>query len=257
LLEAGLANELRELGHEVRQTTVDLPADAPADELARVVMLQRLLADAIRQAMSTDEFPVVLAGNCSSAVGTLAARPRDTAVLWFDAHGDFNTADTTVSGMLDGMALAMATGRCLDALATTVPGFSAVDEARVFLIGARDLDPGEEQLLAASRVRRIAAPNAGSIGAALRAIDGAVPPVYVHLDLDVLDPASARANRFAAPGGIAAQDLPRIVESIGGITQIFALAVTAYDPEWDRDGRACKAAIRSVKAALPRTLTTE
>jgi arginase len=257
LLEAGLANELRELGHEVHQTTIDLPVHAPPHELAKVVALQRLLADAVQRALAADEFPIILAGNCSSAVGTLAARPRDAAVLWFDAHGDFNTADTTTSGMLDGMALAMATGRCLAAMAATVPGFSPVDETRVFLVGARDLDPGEQKLLAESRVRQIAATDARSIATALRTADHAVPQVYVHLDLDVLDPASARANRFAVPGGIAAQDLPRIVESIGATAHIFALAVTAYDPEWDKDGRACKAAIRAVKAALPRTLTTE
>jgi len=61
-------------------------------------------------------------------------------VLWFDAHGDFNTPESTLGGFLDGMALAIATGRCWTGLAATVPGFTPVAEENVVLVGARDLD---------------------------------------------------------------------------------------------------------------------
>jgi arginase len=252
LLEAGLANQLREAGNEVRQAMVELPDNPPLHELARIVELQRALAWAISHALAREEFPIVLAGNCSSAVGTLASRPRDTAVVWFDAHGDFNTPDTTTSGMVDGMALAMATGRCYRALAADIPKFAPIDERRVFLVGARDLDPLERRTLDSSPVQRIDAGDWRTLVSRLRALGPPSPPLYVHLDLDVLDPAHGRANRLAVNGGLSAKDLTAAIEALSAATQIFALAVTAYDPSFDGDGRACRAAFGAIRAAVPR-----
>src|SRR4029453_4631030 len=98
LLDAGVANQLRGAGHHVREATVELPHDVSPHEMARTVAIQRELGHAVGEAVAADELPIVLAGNCSTAVGTLAARPADTVVVWFYAHADFNTADTTVTG---------------------------------------------------------------------------------------------------------------------------------------------------------------
>lgn len=251
LLEAGVANALRESGHDVREVIVELPDNPPPYELARVVELQRALAWAVTHAVALGEFPLVLAGNCSSAVGTLAARPRDTAVVWFDAHGDFNTPDTTTSGMIDGMALAMAAGRCYRALAADIPKFTPIDERRVLLVGARDLDPFERRALDSARVQRIEAGEVRTIVSRLRALGPPSPPVYVHVDLDVLDPREARANRFAVPGGLSANDLAESLKALTSATRLFALAVTAYDPSFDAGGRACAAALKAIEAAVP------
>src|SRR5262245_9385787 len=143
LLNAGVVNQLRGAGHDVREATVELPHDIATHEMARVVAIQRELGHAVREAVAADELPIVLAGNCSTAVGTLAARPAETIVVWFDAHADFNTADTTVTGMLDGLALSMVTGRALRNMTTSVEGFVPVEESRVILVGARDLDAAE------------------------------------------------------------------------------------------------------------------
>ena len=132
LIEGGLVSELRAGAHDVREEIVELPnaPPPPPDALTRVVALQAALARAVTHALAAGEFPIVLAGNCSSAVGTLAARPADAAVLWFDAHGDFNTPDTTITGKIDGMALAMAAGKAYGELTVDVPGFIPVDEGR-------------------------------------------------------------------------------------------------------------------------------
>src|SRR5262245_3307742 len=148
LLEAGVANQLRDAGHDVREATVELPHDVAAHEMARMVAIQRELARYVREAIAADQLPIVLAGNCSTAVGTLAARPAETIVVWFDAHADFNTADTTVTGMLDGLALSMVTGRALQNMTASVRGFAPVADDRVVLVGARDLDPAETSALA-------------------------------------------------------------------------------------------------------------
>ena len=124
----------------------------PRHEMARTVASQRELGRAVCEAVAAGELPIVLAGNCSTAVGTLAARPAGSVVVWFDAHADFNTAETTVTGMLDGLALSMVTGRALRSMTKAVEGFVPVDESHVILVGARDLDAAEEQALAASPV---------------------------------------------------------------------------------------------------------
>jgi arginase len=253
LLEAGLANQLREAGHEVRESTVELPVDVASHELARTTAVQRELARGVRDAVERNELPIVLAGNCSTAVGTLAARPEGTAVVWFDAHGDFNTAETTTSGMVDGLALSMVTGRALRNLTASVDGFTPVDEHRVILVGARDLDPPEEAAIRSSAMQWLTAGAAeSSLRDAIRRCGQPTPPVYVHLDLDVLDPADARANQYAAPGGLSPRALVRTLEAIAAVTPVYALAITAYDPSFDANGKARRTAMEAVSAIVPR-----
>jgi arginase len=169
-----VANQLRDAGHDVREATIELPHDVSQHEMARTVAIQRELGRAVREAVTADELPVVLAGNCSTAVGTLAARPAGSVVIWFDAHADFNTADTTITGMLDGLALSMVTGRAIQTMTASVQGFIPVDESHVILVGARDLDAAEEAALAASPIARVSADTAAShIADALRAIRAA------------------------------------------------------------------------------------
>lgn len=259
LIEGGLVSRLRAAGHDVREEIVELPNSPapPPDALTRVVALQARLSVAVRQAIGLDEFPIVLAGNCASAVGTLAARPADAAVLWFDAHGDFNTPHTTITGKIDGMALAMAAGKAYPELTAGVPGFTPVDEGRVVLVGTRDLDPLERDALEASPIQSLAPADAGCVTMRVRALGSPVPPVYVHLDLDVLNPAQARANEYAPPGGMPPAALAATLEALTATTRIYALAVTAYDPSFDGDGRARAAAIDAVLAAVPQDIDRE
>ncbi|MGQ0736291.1 MAG: arginase family protein [Acidobacteriota bacterium] len=258
LIDAGLANQLRDDGYDVREVTLEMPPSTSPHEMARVVAMQREVAHAVREALDGDELPIVLAGNCSVAVGALAGRPDDIAVLWFDAHADFNTADTTVSGMLDGMALSMVTGRALSGLTASVEGFSPVDDGRVVLVGARDLDPAEHAALERSRIQRIGSQHtAVQTCEALRALGRPLPPVYLHLDLDVIDPAHARANQFAAPDGLTPQTLLSTLAGVANLVRLHAVAVTAYDPAWDEDGRARQAALDAIGAIAPRLTTSE
>jgi arginase len=253
LLQAGIANHLREAGHDVRESTVELPHDVSRHEMARTVAIQRELGRAVREAVGGSELPIVLAGNCSTAVGTLAARPQESAVVWFDAHADFNTADTTVTGMLDGLALSMVTGRALQAMTGSVQGFTPVGAEDVILVGARDLDPAEVAALDASPVARVSAADApGHIAGVLRLKGRPVPPVYVHIDLDVLDARQARANQYDPPGGLSPDALVRTLGELIAVAPLHAVALTAYDPSWDANGRTLRVAFDALTALLPR-----
>ncbi|HYO50535.1 MAG TPA: arginase family protein, partial [Chloroflexia bacterium] len=147
LLEHGLTDKLSAAGHDVSVQYVEAESTFTL-EVGTSYELYRSLAGCVRVACEAGRFPLVLAGNCGSVLGTTAGvRPARLGVIWLDAHGDFNTPDTTTSGFLDGMALATATGRCWSALAATIPGFSPIPDANVIQVGVRDLDPAEKTLL--------------------------------------------------------------------------------------------------------------
>jgi arginase family enzyme len=104
----------------------------------------RDVAIAVRAARDVGHFPIVLSGNCNSAVGALSGlTPARRAIFWFDAHRDCNTPETTVTGFLDGMGLATALGLCWHQLASSVPGYEPVQPEVTFLLGARDLNEPE------------------------------------------------------------------------------------------------------------------
>jgi arginase len=247
LIDRGLPGRLIEDGHRVSVTTLETRCSFRV-EAGVAVDLQRQVADAVRAARARGALPLVLSGNCNTAVGTLAALGRDTGAVWFDAHGDLNTPETSPSGYFDGMALAMATGRCWRTLAASVEGFVPLADRDVVLVGARDLDPGERDLLRASSVSWVQADSfrAGDIApfeAALTTLRSRVPRVYLHLDLDVHDPAEAPANTYGAADGLSRAQVLDATSRVGARFEIAAAAFAAYDPAVDPEGRTADAAI--------------
>lgn len=251
LLESGLQRALREDGHRVHVKIAELPADEWHAEIQTSFELMRMLATAVREARDANRLPIVLAGNCNTAVGTIAGLGADsTGVAWFDAHADFNTPETTTSGFLDGTALAILTGRCWTQLAATVPGFRAVPDDRVCLVGTRDIDSLEGGLLDESSVEVIAPRQVrSSLKSTLISISEHVDSMYVHLDLDVLDSSVGATNNFAVPGGLALDDMDYALGEIARVFRIAGISLTAYDPVADRDGAAGSAAVRLICAA--------
>jgi len=243
--EHGASHRLRIQGHQVSEVTIDVPAAFPT-EVGTSFAVYRSLSDQVRAVVAGGGFPLVFAGNCGSSLGTVsgvrAASPNDDSaigVIWLDAHADFNTPETTTSGFLDGTVLAALTGRGWSALTASIPGFRPVSDAHVVLVGARDLDAEEDRLLASSRVMRVEAARMQS-GGAYAALDPAltelarhVSRVYLHIDLDVHDPAEAQANQYAVPGGLAAGAVRELVRVVAERFSIVAAALTAYDPTYD------------------------
>ena len=252
LLDAGLVARLQDSGHRAAVVEIDAPEGPLVPEPQCAATLWRGLAAAVRAARSDGAFPLVLSGVCYSAVGTVAGLgANDLAVFWFDAHGDVNTPETTTSGFLDGMAITMVTGHCWQGLTAAVPGFAPVPEDRIALVGARDLDPPEHTLLAASPIRIVAADQVST------QLDGVIADLaarsagtYLHVDLDVLDPREARVNHLPAPGGLRIAELRAACGIIARRLPVLGMALTAYDPAGDPDGVVCEAAFTVVDAVL-------
>jgi arginase len=201
-----------------------------ANEIGACFELNREVARAVAAARGRRALPVVLTGNCHTQQAVVAGVGADgLALVWFDCHADFHTPETTASGFFDGTALAMTVGDCWTALCAAVDGFAPMPARRVALVGARDVEPAERKRLDA----------AGVIELDGRRLAGALPAaerVSLHLDLDVLDPAFARANRWAVPPGLSPDELLGGVRAVLAHAPLAALTLSAYDPAFDDAG---------------------
>jgi arginase len=257
LLENGLPEALESAGQRVRSVTLH-PKSHPPAEVATAFELDRLVAGEVRTAVEAGEFPLVLSGNCNTSVGTLSgAGTEGLGIVWFDAHADFNTPETTKTGFTDGMGLATAVGHCWTTMAESVPGFSPVAEENVVLAGVRDVEPSEQRRITASDVAVISADHIeeeglGILAKALDRLRTRSGRVYVHLDLDVLDPVKAgRANEFASEAGLSSEDLQMALGLVRERFTVAAAGVASYDPALDVDGSVLHAAIAGVRALVP------
>lgn len=176
----------------------------------------------VDDALAARQRPVLVAADCSVCVTTLPAVVRhvpDATILWLDAHADFNTPETTVSGYLGGMCLAAACG-LWDA---GFEGQPAVDPTSVVTCGLRDVEGPEGVLMETRGVTRITRP--GLLADALRD-----RPVFVHLDLDILDP-SIIPSPFPSPGGLSDGGLRTLLTEIATSCDLLGCEITGHhDP---------------------------
>jgi len=197
-----------------RVVTADdlLTADlADAGPWQRMAALYDCVAAAVGEARADGAVPVVVSGDCTTSLGVIAGLQRsglDPAIVWFDAHADLQTEATTASGYLGGMPLALAAGVGQLTLPAAL-GLRPVAQDRIVLVDARDTDPPEAELLARSPIRRCPVH-------AVRADD--VPPgaVYLHLDVDVVDPAEVPGLLYPTAGG------PSLVEVVEAVRRVVA-----------------------------------
>jgi arginase len=183
----------------------------------RVTVLHRAVADAVAGAAR----PLLLSGDCLAGLAMAAGlqrRHREFAVVWLDAHGDFNTPAITVSGYLAGMSLALLTGRAPELFADPL-GLRPVPEHNIVLADARDLDPAERDALAASQVRHIPA-TASAFRAALAGLRGL--PVYLHVDVDIMDSTEVSGLRFPSGPGPTLSDIEKCLTAITASADLVA-----------------------------------
>lgn len=202
--------------HEVLRPP--LPVGTPQERLG-------VLCDAIAARTAANPVRAVYIGDCVLTLGVLAGLQRRgvaPALIWLDAHGDFNTWETTPSGFLGGMPLAMAVGRGEQTVARAA-GLRPIPEDRIVLVDGRDLDPGEARAIAESRVAHVTVP---------RLLEMPLPagPLYVHLDVDVVDPGEMPAVSYRASGGPSAETVRDAVARLASAGDIAAFSMTLWEP---------------------------
>ena len=241
---AGPERLRRELG--VAAEAIE-PEGTWRSEISTSFDLYRQLAKRI--AAMREDRPIVLAGNCGASIGAAAGvGADDLAVIWFDAHGDFNTPETSTSGYLDGMCLSVLTGRCFVPLAATIPGFAPLRMENAIHVGGHDLDRSERDDFQRLGVARVSAGE--DVRPALEWIAARVSRILVHIDLDVLDVQYGRANHYACSGGLSPAEVETAVIACTDLFDVAAMVIASYDPAFD-DGRVASAGARFVEIVEP------
>ncbi len=220
-------------------------ADRSPGALAR---MHRPIAAFAERAARAGLRPVSLAGDCCASVPVmagLAAAGVEATLVWIDAHGDFNTPETSPSQFLGGMPLAMMAGRGPQWMCEAV-GLSPIDEERIWLVDGRDLDPLEREALDSSGVRRASVAEIAGLD-----LSG---PVCVHIDLDVIDAAEAPGFNYPVPGGPGAEETAAACAALAARADIRAVSISGWTEARDRSGRtgaACRRVLRALTGEGP------
>jgi arginase len=270
LRESGLLDSLRSAGTRVVNLS-DLslfpfredeahPKARNADVVACAI---RATADEMTRALA-EGFTVVLGGDCSLVAGTVAGARRfldqPVGLVFLDADADLNTPETTPSGYLNGMALALALGRGPGEAVSAMGSPPYLAPEHVSLVGYRALDPGERAplgdlglALPAVAARRLGMRAAGAL--ALDGVENEDGPLVVHLDVDVVDPREMPAKTVLTPGeGLSLAETSDLLTGILASKRVVALEVCEYDPERDRDGSCARKIVEMVTRAVVRRL---
>jgi arginase len=225
---------------------INKPVLPSGDLQHRLPALHRPISDFVARTIASGQRPVSLAGDCCTALGVLAGLQHggyNPGLIWFDAHGDFNTPATSPSGFLGGMPLAMLVGRGDQTLMKAL-GIRPLPETKVILSDARDLDPKEREALAGSKVHHFAKPQA------LLDHPLVTQPLYIHFDVDLIDPAEAPAMSYLAPGGPSLAELQALFHALAASGHVLAVSLAAWNPKLDGDGRSQAASLALLQTLI-------
>jgi arginase len=214
-------------------------------------------------------FTVGLLATCPSMPGLVAGlqhsgptrAPIRIGMLWLDAHPDFNTPETTRSGSLGGMPVAVATGRALQRMRLDAHLDPALADSQVVMAGVRLIDPLEQQLLDSSRIQQLSVDDlrraTPAVFAQLDRLSRTTDKIYIHIDMDVLDPREVEGHQNKVPNGPSSEELARLFEMIFSRYPTASAIGFATIPATDEGGLSLAAVNRMIEGALRGVATRE
>lgn len=247
---AGIVERLRGLDYQVHDVGDIAIERSPEDtvvrtdnlrNLAEVVATNTRLAEVVDREISDGQFPLVLGGDHSIALGTLAGvsqHYKQLGLIWYDAHGDINTVETSPSGNIHGMPLAASLGYGHADLTSILHGETKVKPENTVLIGIRSLDDGEKQLLRELKIKVYTMHEVDRLGmprviaetiAYLRECDG----VHVSFDLDGIDPSEAPGVGTPVLGGLTYRESHLAMEMLADAGIITSAEFVEVNPMLD------------------------
>lgn len=265
---AGLDDRLRALGCTVRDcgnikipVRDELPAEGGLSFLPAVAEACELVHELGTAAIVAGEVPIFLGGDHSIAMGTVAAATSDapTGLLWIDAHGDFNTPETSPTGNLHGMPLAVLTGSGRAELVDLIRPGATVAAENVVLLGLRSLDPGERDSLRSSGIhvltmREIDEQGIGPVAHQALARLGHCRRLHVSLDMDSLDPSEAPGVGTPVTGGLTYREAHLLMEIIAASAEVGSMDVVEINPILDERNRTAQIAVELIASVLGQTI---
>lgn len=225
---------------------INKPQLPDGDAQSRMSVIHETLAQMVEKSIGEGKLPVSIAGDCCTSIGVTAGLQRagvNPLLIWFDAHGDFNTWDTTPSGFLGGMPLAMLAGLGDQTMPRAVD-LRPLPQDRIILTDGRDLDPGEAELVASSGMTHLVDPKS--------LYEYAFPdrPIYIHFDVDIINPLDAPGMSYAAAGGPRASELEDLFRFLAQTLQIVAISLSSWNPDLDTGGETKKTSMNLLWALL-------
>jgi arginase len=214
-------------------------------------------------------FTVGLLATCPSMPGLVAGlqhsgaagRPIRVGMLWLDAHPDFNTPETTRSGSLGGMPVAVATGRALSRMRLDAHLDPPLADSQVVMGGVRLADPLEQELLDGSRIQQVSVDDlrnaTPAVFAQLDRLSRTTDKIYVHIDMDVLDPREVEGHQNKVPNGPSSEELARLFETIFSRYPKTSAIGFATIPATDEGGLSIAAVNRMIEGAIHGVMTRE
>ncbi len=207
------------------------------------------LAQLVRQAIAAQQLPLVLTGSCDASLGVLAGFDHThCGVIWCDAHGDFNTPDSTVSGFFAGMSLAVIAGHCYQNYWAQIGQSTPIAEAAMLLLGVLDLSPAaERERLEHSAIHVVNWQEGKPQADVLTCMDSLtrrVQEVYLHIDLDALDPQVAPGLVDApVPGGLSMPQMEEVIRAVAARFRLRAVTLATYNPDRDQEEKTLRAGL--------------
>jgi arginase len=206
------------------ETVITAGPDAPTERWSFLGALYDGVRDAVAGQIADGAVPLVLSGDCVASLGTVAGLQRagiDPAIVWFDAHGDVQTLETTTSGYLGGLPLRILVGYRPELISDHL-GLRPVPEERVVLVDARDLDPPEVEYLSRAAITH-------ALVADVSTMELPAGPIYLHLDLDVVSSDVLPGLLFPAPDG---PDLAQVFDAIRAVLVTGRVAAIGVACTW-------------------------
>jgi len=264
MANGGIQQELAKLGATVKVSEIGLTKEQEPEYggWKRLGYALGHLGRAIQANERDGFFSVGLLGTCPSMPGMVAGlqhsgptnAPIKIAMLWLDAHPDFNTPETTRSGSLGGMPVAVATGRCLAGMRLDAGLDPPLADELVVMGGVRLTDPLEQALLDKSKIQQLSAADVQTLSPAvtrqLDRLNSLADKIYVHIDMDVLDPREVEGHQNKVPGGPSSEQLARLFEMIFSKYTKAAAIGFATIPAQDKDGLSIAALNRMILGAV-------
>jgi len=246
-------------GRIVRQDVIALTADDEKQygRWNRFGLASGHLADQAAANLRDQLLNIGLYNNCSSLMGMLGGlrhgsqRPQRVGLVWIDAHGDYNTPETTLSGMLGGMPVAIAAGDALTRMRLQARMDQPLSKSRLVMVGVRDLDPLERERVQRDQIPQITTEDVRELSDNLRQqmqrLTDVSDIVYVHVDLDVLDPAEVSGHPLTVPNGPTGAELGEAIRIMFQYPKTNALGLASY-PHTNDPGQLTLKAIHAMVA---------
>ena len=187
--------------------------------------------------------------------GLTGLKPLRVGLIYFDAHADFNTPETTLSGMLGGMDVAVAAGMCLTRLRLKTGLDPALPTRYVVFGGLRDVDPLEQELLDRSDCEYLSVGDiraaSDAVGSQMKRLSRLTDVIYIHVDMDVLDPSEVSGHPLTAPEGPTSRELATAIQKMFTWPKAAAIGIASIPfGERDKEGHSLRAAYRLIEAAV-------